>query len=76
MWEENSVCPEKETGFAFRPYMKDIYVKAFNIQTFNQDGNESAIKKIKYYIPLNLIFQHLPVKERVKQVEVKRMRNG
>ena len=76
MWNENSVYPKIETEFAFKPDMNDVYVEAFNIQTINQDGDESAILKIKYYNPPNLKFQHLPVKEEVKEEEVTRMRNG
>ena len=76
MWDENSVYPKRKTGFAFKPHMNDIYVKAFNNQSFNQDGDESAILKIKYYNPPNLIFQHLPIKKKVKKIEVNRMRNG
>ena len=76
MWDENSVYPKIETGFAFKPHMNDVYVEAFNIQTFNEDGDESAILTIKYYNPPDLIFQHLPVKEKVKKIEVNRMRNG
>ena len=56
--------------------MNDVYVEAFNNQTFNEDGDESAVLTIKYYNPPDLIFQHLPVKEKVKKVEVNRMRNG
>ena len=76
MWDQNSVYPEIETGFAFKPHMNNVYVEAFNNQTFNQDGDESAILRIKHYNPRNLIFQHLPVKEKVENVEVNRMRNG
>ena len=76
MWDEKSVYPKIETGFAFKPDMNDVYVEAFNNQTFNQDGDESAILTIKYYNPPDLIFQHLPVKEKVKKREVNRMRNG
>ena len=76
MWDENSVYPKIETGFAFKPHMNSVNVEAFNNQTFNQEGDESAILRIKYYNPRNLIFQHLPVKEKVKNVEVNRMRNG
>ena len=76
MWDENSVYPKMETGFAFKPYMNDVYVKAFNNQSFNEDGNESGILTIKYYNPPDLIFQHLPIKEKVKKVDVNRMRNG
>ena len=76
MWDEKSVYLKIETGFAFKPHMNSVYVEAFNNQTFNQDGDESAILRIKYYNPPNLIYQHLPVKEKVKNIEVNRMRNG
>ena len=67
MWDEKSVYPKIETGFAFKPHMNYVYVEAFNNQTFNEDGDESAMLTIKYYNPPNLIFQHLPVKEKVKK---------
>ena len=76
MWDENSVYPKKESGFAFKPHMNKTYVEAFNNQTFNQDGDESAILRKKYYNPRDLIFQHLPFKEKVENVEVNTMRNG
>ena len=76
MWDENSVYPKIETGFPFKPYMNNLYVEALNNQTFSQDGNEPAILRIKYYNPPNLIFQHLPVKEKLKNIEVNRMGNG
>ena len=47
MWDEKSVYPKIETGFAFKPHMKKTHVNAFNIQTFNQDGIEPAIIKLK-----------------------------
>ena len=68
--------PKIETGFAFKPRMNDIYVEAVNDETFNQDGDESGILTIKNYNPPDLIFQHLPVKEKVKKIKVNRMRNG
>ena len=76
MWDKNSVYPKIETRFAFKPHMNKIYVEAFNNKTFNQGGDESAILTIKYYNPPDLIFQHLPVKEKVEKIEVNRMRNG
>ena len=86
MWDENSVYPKIESGFSFEPHMNNVYVEAFNNQTFNQDGDESAFLGINHYNPRNLIFQHLSVKEKVKNdevknvevknVEVNRMRNG
>ena len=75
-WDCNSVYPKIETGFAFKPHMNHVYVEAFNNQTFNEDGNESAILTIKFFNPPDLIVQHLPVKEKVKKIEVNRMRNG
>ena len=30
IWDENSVYPKIETGFAFKPHMNDAYVEAFN----------------------------------------------
>ena len=60
MWVENSVYSKEETGFAFKPRMNKIHVEAFK----SQDGNESAILRVKFYNPRDLIFQHLPVKEK------------
>ena len=74
MWDENSVCPKTETGFAFKPHVNDVYVELFNNQTFNEDGIESAILRIKYYNIFHLIIQHLPNKEKVKNIEVNRKR--
>ena len=48
-------------------------VEKFNNQTFTEGG---AFLKIKYYNPKNLIVQHIPIKERVKKMEINRMRNG
>ena len=76
MWDANSVYPKIESGLSFAPHMNDVYVEAFNNQTFNEDGDESAILTIKYYNPSDIIFQHLPVKEKVKKIEIDRMRNG
>ena len=41
----DSVYPEMETGVASKPHMNDVYVEAFNNQTFNQDGDETVILK-------------------------------
>ena len=37
---------------------------------------EVLFLKFKCYNPKNLIIQHLPVKERVNEIEVNRLRNG
>ena len=76
MWVENGVYPKIETGFAFKLHMNTTFVDAFNNQTFNEDGDESAILTIKYYNPPDLIFQHWPNKEKIKKIEVNGMRNG
>ena len=66
MWDENSVYPKIETVYAFKPHMDKTYVDAFNNQTYNGDGVESAVLKLEYYKSPDLTFQHLPVKEKVK----------
>ena len=73
MWDEKSIYPKNETGCAFTRDMNDELVNKFNTGNFNQG---SAILKIKYYNPKNLIVQHLPIKEKEKKIEIIRMRNG
>ena len=58
MYDENSIYPKIETGFAFTEDMNDELVKEFNNQTFNNRSGPtkgwamaSAILKIKYYNP-------------------------
>ena len=73
MWDEKSIYTRIETGYAFTTDMNDELVNKFKNQNFNQG---SAILKIKYYNPKNLIVQHLPIKEKEKKIEINRMRNG
>ena len=73
MWDDNSIYPRIETGYPFTPDMNDEIVQKFNTQTFTQG---SAILKVLYYNPEDLIFQHIPIKETVKNIELNRMRNG
>ena len=73
MWDEKSIYPRIETGYAFTTDMNDKLVNKFNNQNFNQG---SAILKTKYYNPQNLIVQHLPIKEKEKKIEINSMRNG
>ena len=54
-----------ETGCAYTTDMKDELVEKFNNGKYNQG---SAIIKIEYYFPKNLITQHLPIKEREKKL--------
>ena len=63
MWDEKSIYPRIETGYSFKRDMNKYLIHRFNNQTFTQG---SAILKIKYYNPKNLIVQHLPVKEKEK----------
>ena len=72
MWDENSIYPRIETGYAFTPDMMKKLVKKINTGKFTQG---SAILKIKLYNPKNLIDRHLPVKERVNRTENNRMKN-
>ena len=73
MWDERSIYPRIETGYNFTRDMNKYLVHRFNNQTFSQG---SAILKIKYYNPKNLIVQHVPIKEKEKKIEINRMRNG
>ena len=73
MWDKNSICPKIETGYANTNDMNNDLVEKFNNGEFNQG---SAILKIKYYNPKNLIVQHLPIKEKINKFEINRMRNG
>ena len=73
MGDEKSIYPRIETGYAFTEDMKDELLEKFNNQNFSKG---SAILKIKYYNPNNLIFQHLPVIEKVNKMKINRMRNG
>ena len=72
MYDESSTYPKIETGFAFTPEMNKEIVNQFNMKTFTK----SAILKIKYYNPKDIVLQHIPVKEEVNKVEVNGLRNG
>ena len=72
MWDSKSIYPRIETGYLFTKDMNDVLVEMFNNHTFTKG---SAILKVKYYNPKNLIVQHLPVKEKVNKIEVSSMRN-
>ena len=54
--------PKIETGYAFTKDMNDSVLNQFNSA---KTEFASAILKIKYYNPKDLIIQHLPVKEEV-----------
>ena len=62
MWDDNSIYLNIETGEAFTVDLSHELVEKLNSGKFNQG---SAVLKVKYHNPPELIFQHLPVKERV-----------
>ena len=62
MWDDKSVYPKIESGFAFKRHMNDVYVDSSNNQSFD----ESATLKMKYYSPPDLILQHSPIEEKLK----------
>ena len=64
MWDEKSIYPTIGTGYAYTKNMNDELVEKFNSGKFNQG---SAILKIKFYIPKNLVVQHLTIKEKSKK---------
>ena len=76
MWDKDSVYLKIESGYTFQLHKNDVFVNDFESQTFDQDGNESAVLKIMFYNPPNPNFQHLPFKGKVKNIEVKIMRNA
>ena len=73
LWDEESIFPRIETGFAYTKNMNSELVEKFNNGVFSQG---SASLKFKFYNPKNLIVQHLPVQERENKIEINRMRNG
>ena len=67
MWDENSTSPRIGTCYVYTKFTKYEVVNIFNYQTFNQG---SAILKIKFYNPSNLIVQHLLVREKAKKYKL------
>ena len=50
MWDDNSIYPKIETGYAFKSHKNDVFVNDFNNKTFNRDGIDNA-NLIEYYNP-------------------------
>ena len=80
--DKNSTWPKIETAYPFKKYMNDAICTLFNSGKWNE-LNRSAFLTVKYHNPANLIFQHLPIKEKVENPyknnrleEINRMRNG
>ena len=74
--DEKFVYPKIELGFALKPHMNNVYGEVFINQTINQDGNEIGILKNIYFNPPDLIFQHLPDKQKVNKFESNCLRKG
>ena len=73
LWDESSIYPWIETGYAYTNGMNDEFVEKFNSGRFTKG---SAISKKKYYELKHLVVHHLPVKERENKIEINHMRNG
>ena len=80
--DKNSTWPKIETAYPFKKYMSESICTFFNSGRWNE-LNRCAFLTVKYHNPENLIFQHLPVKEKIKNPyknnrfeEINRMRNG
>ena len=78
----NGTLPKIETTYPFKKIMNESICGLFNSGRWNE-LNRSAFLTVRYYNPENLIFQHLPVKEKIKNPyknnrlqEIIRMRNG
>ena len=79
--DKNSTWPKIETAYPFKKHMNDAICYLFNSGKWNQ-LSRSAFLTIKYHNPENLIFQHLPIKEKINNPyknnrleEINRMRN-
>ena len=80
--DKNSNWPKIETSYPFKKHMNDAVCYLFNSGRWNE-LNRSAFLTVKYHNPENLIFQHLPIKEKIenpyknnRSEEINRMRNG
>ena len=65
-WEDKCVYPKIETVCGFTIDMNDEIVEKIFNQTFTQG---SAISKLLYCNPSDLIFQHFLVREKVNREE-------
>ena len=70
MWDRNSVHTKKETGFAFKLHMNDVYVEAFNFQSFNQDVMKVRYLELKITIHLIFYFNSCQLKKKFKKLKL------
>ena len=80
--DKNSTWPKIETTYPYKKYMSESICTLFNSGKWNE-LNRSAFLTNKYHNHENLVFQHLPIKEKVKNPyknnrleEIIRMKNG
>ena len=80
--DKKSTWPKIETVYPFKKHMNDSICTLFNNGRWNE-LNRSAFLTVKHHNPPNLIFQHLPIKEKIEnpyknnRLEgINRMRNG
>ena len=78
----NNIWPKVETACPFKKHMNE------SICSWSKNGSwnelkRSAFRTVKYHNPENLVFQHLPVKNKIKNPykdnrleKINRMRNG
>ena len=80
--DSRSNWPKIETAYAFEDYMNDAVCSLFNSKEFEK-LNLCCFLTVKYHNPENLIFQHLPARDRIQipfknnaYEDVNRSRNG
>ena len=80
--DNNSNWSKIETVYPFKKYMKESICSLFNSGRWN-DLSRSVFSTVKYHNPEKLIFQHLPVNEKIdnsyknkRLEEINGMRNG
>lgn len=73
MADNNSEYPKCESARMFNQQEEQKFLEQFNNQSFRL---KTGIFKVKYINPSNLFFQHSAIKEKIKNYEVCRFRNG
>ena len=68
VWDQNSVYPKIENGFAFKPDMNDVYVEALKNHIFDQNGNKAQFQKHNLVIHLILYFNIYQLKKNFKKI--------
>ena len=65
MWDESSIYPRIETGYAFTKDLNHKLVKKFVDANFIQGG---TVLEIKHYIPKKLFVQHIRIEGKGKKL--------